>query len=429
MMREKISYFLEVVFMLSQFSFQNYKCFKNEAFLDFMAESITDNASSIIIDKIDKEKFLPVISIYGPNGGGKSTVLEALRFLRAFILQKILPSQIDNNDIKEEIPKLIKMLESGMKEKFHKFDPKYKDLPTQFDILFRTGNKEYKYQLSLLHNVILEENLYMKVIGEPDATIIFERTENDCYLGESLTGIAVEKLKNTMPILSHISINYNIEVIDEVVSWLMKINFVDYDNPMKERQILLPKTKARQKQFFDLLCKMDINISDFRIEKDLNGDVTNIYTIHKFENGKSYEILFEEESSGTRKLFSCLAEILDCLREGNLMIADELDAKLHPKLLRYIIELFTDPKSNKKGAQLLLTSHDISTMIPEVFRRDEIWFCALNPENASKLYSLIAFRKENGQPPRKDEVYGKQYLEGRYGADPYIRRILDWGAL
>lgn len=413
--------------MLCQFSFQNYKCFKNEAFLDFMAESITDNASSIIVDKIDSEKFLPVISIYGPNGGGKSTVLEALGFLRTFILQKIIPSQIDNKDIKEEIPKLMKMLEFGMKEKFHRFDPQYKDLPIKFDVLFRAGSKEYKYQLSLLHNVIVEENLYMRIIGERDATIIFERSEDDRYLGESLNGITVEKLKNTMPLLSHISINYDIEVINDVVSWFMNINVVDYDNPRKERRILMPKTKARQQQIFELLRKMDINISDFRIEKDIDGNVTNVYTIHAFENGKSFEILFEEESSGTRKLFSCLAAILDCLRDGNLMVADELDAKLHPKLLRYLIELFTDPKSNKKGAQLLLTSHDISTMIPEVFRRDEIWFCALNPENASKLYSLIAFRKENGQSPRKDEVYGKQYLEGRYGADPYIRRILDWG--
>ena len=139
------------------------------------------------------------------------------------------------------------------------------------------------------------------------------------------------------------------------------------------------------------------------------------------------EIPFEEESSGTRKLFSCMARILDCLRDGTLLIADELDAKLHPKLLQYIIELFTDPKSNRKGAQLLFTSHDITTMTPEIFRRDEIWFCALDPQNASRLYSLISFKKENGKTPRNDESYSKQYLEGRYGADPYIRKILDWG--
>lgn len=108
------------------------------------------------------------------------------------------------------------------------------------------------------------------------------------------------------------------------------------------------------------------------------------------------------------------------------MVADELDAKLHPKLLKCIIGLFTNRNTNKWGAQLLLTSHDITSMTAEVFRRDEIWFCAKNPENASMLYALTTFRKKNGTRPRNDEIYGKQYMEGRYGADPYIRQILDW---
>ena len=144
------------------------------------------------------------------------------------------------------------------------------------------------------------------------------------------------------------------------------------------------------------------------------------------ENGDYCEIKLEEESSGTRKLLSCLARINDCLEKGNLLIADELDAKLHPKLLRYIIDLFTNPDRNPKGAQLLFTSHDISTMNKDVFRRDEIWFCAKNPYGASKLYSLCSFRKEDGTVTRKDEAYGKRYLEGRYGADPYIRKIISW---
>ena len=106
-----------------------------------------------------------------------------------------------------------------------------------------------------------------------------------------------------------------------------------------------------------------------------------------------------------------------------------MDAKLHPKLLRYIIGLFTNPEINTKGSQLIFTSHDMSTMKPTVFRRDEIWFSALNKSNASKLYSLVEFRKENGTKVRPDETYDKQYIEGRYGADPYLKNILDWGEL
>ena len=410
--------------MLGQFSFSNYKSFKKEAFLDFTAESIKDHENSVIIDKTDREKFLPVLVIYGPNGGGKSTVLEALGYLRMWLLRPFIISQMrDDAEFESVIRK-----SSGMefKEKYHKFDSECKDAPISFDIMFRTKGKQYKYQFSHIRNEIMEENLYRLTIGEKNTEIIFERSVDECVLGEELEEIPVEKIKCSMPLLAHVAINYDIEPVDEVMSWFMGIKFVDYDDPKKDRKILLLKTEKEKTKLFEMFPQMGISICDFREEKDVDGKIKCIYIKHKLENGMVYEIPFEEESSGTRKLFSCLSEIMDCLKNGTLMVADELDAKLHPKLLQYIIKLFTDTKSNRKGAQLLLTSHDITTMSPEVYRRDEIWFCALNPQNASKLYSLISFKKENGQPPRNDEAYGKQYLEGRYGADPYIRKILDW---
>lgn len=412
--------------MLSQFSFSNFKSFKKEAFLDLTAESIKDHEDSIITDKIDGEKFLPVIVIYGPNGGGKSNVLEALRYLRNMVLRPFAISRMEND---ADIDAIIKK-GSGMelKEKYHKFDPECQDQPISFDVMFRINGKQYKYQFSHIQNEIIEENLYRLNLGEKNADIIFERSVSECVLGEELEDIPVEKIKGSMPLLAHVAINYDIEPVDEVMSWFMDIRFVDYDDPNKERKILLPDSEKERAKLFEMMQKMDIHILDLREEKDADGTIKNIYAKHQLDNGMVYEIPFEEESSGTRKLFSCLAEIIFCLNYGTLLVADELDAKLHPKLLQYIIELFTDHESNKKGAQLLLTSHDITTMSPEVYRRDEIWFCALNPQNASKLYSLISFKKENGQIPRNDEAYGKQYLEGRYGADPFIRKILDWEA-
>lgn len=114
------------------------------------------------------------------------------------------------------------------------------------------------------------------------------------------------------------------------------------------------------------------------------------------------------------------------MNEGYFVIADELDAKLHPKLLRYIIELFKDQKINKKGAQLILTSHDMVNMDSSVFRRDEIWFCSLGSDNSSNLYSLVSFVTPNGCKVRKDASYSKQYQEGLYGAAPYITKGFDW---
>ena len=108
-------------------------------------------------------------------------------------------------------------------------------------------------------------------------------------------------------------------------------------------------------------------------------------------------------------------------------MVDELDAKLHPKLLRYVILLFKDPELNKGGAQLLFTSQDVSTMRNDVFRRDEIWFAARDEDEASQLWSLSDLHEPNGNLVSKNAAFDKQYLSGRYGADPYLTRIEEWG--
>ena len=134
-----------------------------------------------------------------------------------------------------------------------------------------------------------------------------------------------------------------------------------------------------------------------------------------------------DESSGTQKLFGLLPFIAESLITGTVLVIDELDAKIHPILLRYIIMMFNDMSINRHKAQLIFTSHDLSTMNSEVFRRDEIWFVAKGNAQNSKLYSLVEFKNVKGESVRKDAKFDKQYLEGKYGADPYLRRIVDWG--
>ena len=142
--------------------------------------------------------------------------------------------------------------------------------------------------------------------------------------------------------------------------------------------------------------------------------------------GLDTELTLAEESSGTKKIFSLLRPVITSLLRGTTLVVDELDAKLHPQLLRHIITLFGDRNVNKKGAQLVFTSHDLATMTSEIFRRDEIWFVAKGNQQNSKLYSLVEFKDESGEAVRKDAKFDKQYLEGRYGADPYLRRLIRW---
>lgn len=141
-------------------------------------------------------------------------------------------------------------------------------------------------------------------------------------------------------------------------------------------------------------------------------------------NDHSYELPFSQESDGTKKLIAALPVLLLALREGRMVIVDELDAKLHPKLLRYVISLFKNKEINQHGAQLLFTSHDMYTLKNIVFRRDEIWFAAENPAHESEIYSLHEIRGEDNGKIKNTAAYDKQYLEGRYGADPYLSNML-----
>ena len=119
--------------------------------------------------------------------------------------------------------------------------------------------------------------------------------------------------------------------------------------------------------------------------------------------------------------------MLVSLAKGGVFLVDELDAKLHPQLLRYLVSLYANPDLNKKSSQLIFTCHDLSVMNNDLLRRDEIWFAARGKDSGSELWSLSDIRDEHGKRVPNTEAYDKQYLMGRYGADPYLKRIREWG--
>lgn len=399
--------------MLCQFSFENFKSHKNLSTLDLCAEPLSEHIDSLIVDK-DGEKFLPVSVIYGPNGGGKSNTLEAIYYFFSFILNL---ENISKKRVKYSIPDV----------PYHKFDLECKNKPTKFDVLFRTTSYEVSYQISILGKEVVEEYLYVKKINTNDAKTLIERNENETKLYDVLEDIPVSKVSRNIPLLSHIAFNYDVDIINEIINWFLNSRFVNFGNFIQERNINVPNTDEEIKKTISLLNQMGINIKEIRKVKDENNDeIKDVYIKKINKDGDLIELNFYEESSGTQKVFSFSMDILYSLSRGGILVVDELDAKLHPKLLEFIIQLFTNKETNKKGAQLILTSHDVSTMNSDVFRRDEIWFCALNPDNVSMLYSLYSFKREDGTKTRKDESYGKRYLEGRYGADPYLKKILEW---
>ena len=340
--------------MISKFSFQNFKSYKNETVFDFQASAIPEFEESLI--KRDKASpLLPVSVIYGPNGGGKSALLMALGNLISIVVDPI--KQLQKN--------IHPVFQQSVFIQPYLFDENSKNKPTIFDLFFRTDSNEFRYYLSIQENTIIDECLYRRTLGGKRTATIFERDRETIELGASLRSKSINtEINPKMPFLSFLAINYNIPVISEAQSWFESCILINYANLLSESQIYLPTEKNQKQKFIMLLNDMGIDISDFRLD-----NATNNLFVSRNINKTKYEMDFVDESDGTQKLFSVLPYILFAIQEGRLLIIDELDAKLHPKLLRYIISLFKNPEINKHGSQIVFTSHDLTTMNHSVFMK------------------------------------------------------------
>ena len=398
--------------MLCQFSFSNFRSYRDETTFDFQAAALSEFKDSLI--KTEKgNDILPVGVIYGPNGGGKSNLLAALGCVISLVTEPVY--ELGKNHSRFIMQQKVSCVP-------YLFDEDSREEPSRFQLFFRIGEYEYRYYIVLRGGVIEEETLYRRKLGASRAAKVFERNHEGISLGTILGSKNINTEVNAkMPLLSFLAIGYSIPVIAEVIRWFEECIIRNYANPLAEQQILLSDDDISKKQFLTMMNDMGIGITGYRFDQQ-----SNEFYLQRTLHDTLYELPFSSESDGTRKLFAALPVILMALKEGRLVIVDELDAKLHPKLLRYVIRLFTNPEINKNGAQLLFTSHDMSTMKNSIFRRDEIWFAALNSENSSEVYSLSELRKENNDPINNTAAYDKQYLEGRYGADPYLRNMLSW---
>ena len=308
------------------------------------------------------------------------------------------------------------------------FSKQKKEEPTEFEVFFRTELAEYRYLLSIKRDLVLYERLDRIKLDTGRKSALFERSDEGIILKGVFSRLKIsDELSGTLPLLSYLGITYRKnEVVNDVLDWFeFGIDFMNYGNPVQELRMAIANSDDVKDLVLKMIQEMDLDILDFRVEEK-EHDRIEVFTKHAVD-GHEAELNLSDESSGTKKLFGLLPFIAESLIDGTTLVIDELDAKIHPVLLRYIIMLYNDMEVNRKGAQLIFTSHDLSTMNSEVFRRDEIWFVAKGNGQNSKLYSLVEFKNSKGEAVRKDAKFDKQYLEGKYGADPYLRKIIDWG--
>ena len=406
--------------MLMEFSVKNFQSLKEEVTLDMKAiKSISEHKDSLIQNEV-----LPLAAIYGPNGGGKSTVLKAFKMLSIILARGII--NVSSNESYSGFSPISPF----------KFDNHSVNEPTEFEIMININKIEYKYSISVLKDEIIEENLSKR--EKRNISMIFNRTKDCTVIGEEYKkDIMITNISDSIPVLAYIKQFFKFKPVEDVLGWFMSTYIIDYNQPRQEemlwrRMLNLESEKEIYKivkeKFLQKLKELDTSIVSYTIEKNKDNSryfEPRIKTIHEVDNEK-YELSIDEESAGTKKLFGVLPNLVMALEMGSTVFIDELDAKLHPLLLEQIIQLFRNKETNCNNAQLIFTTHDLTTMTKENFRRDEIWFVCKNEEQYSHMYSLVEIRTEDGRVVRKDASYNKQYLEGRYGADPYFNRIRNW---
>jgi len=414
--------------VLIEFSVENYRSFKDK--VTFSMEKGIGDENEINIFKFENLELLKSSAIYGANASGKTNLIRAFTTAIMMIRQSnIIPVGGRWNTI---VPFIL--------------DEKSKKKPTTFEFVFVANKTKYKYSFSADSNRIYEESLDAYYSQKPSS--IFKRTNVDKYEfpnndENKLRSIVSKNTENKLFLATATTWNY--EKTKDAFLWFMTSidtynNFMDImDKDLKS----FSEPNNELKEFtLKLLREADIVIKDIKVdyeEKDMDLNLANmiippiartaeIPKIKNFnievehevidEKGENhvYNINFNDESSGTKILFSLAPSLKRAFDTTKVIIVDELENSLHPALVEYIINIFNNPKINKANSQLIFTTHAVNLLDLDIFRRDQIWFTEKNSENGvTDIYPLDDFSV------RKTENIEKGYLNGRYGAIPFIK--------
>lgn len=418
--------------MIVQFSVGNYRSFKDiatfslEAATDTTPKEHPDNLTNLSIFKL---KILKSAVIYGANESGKSNLFRAIEFMRRFILNST------NAQVTSKIPSEPFRLSTEADNK-----------PSYFEIVLVHENIKYRYGFEVNQDQVVSEWLFST--PKVKETRLFTRKiesgidVNTIKFSEGKRALIERTRKNAL-FLSTVA-QFNGEISQKLISAMSQINII---SGLKDEELVnfsgqrLRDVKTKN-LILNLLKSIDIDIEDFELRsinlapdnlpsiftdeakqkmaKQLSETGVSIKTAHKKFDSKNNSIgtvIFDmgaQESAGTNKLFLLAAPILDTLEKGKTLFIDEMDSRLHPKIVEYLISLFNSKDKNPKNAQLIFNAHSTLILGNQYFRRDQVWFTQKNRYGASELYSLddysIAMNTD----------FERHYLLGKYGGVPIV---------
>lgn len=400
--------------MLITFKYKNFKSFKNENILDLEATTLKEHEYNVV--KMKNVNLLTMAAIYGANASGKSNVLQAFEYMKNMIL--INNNSMEYSQIKEE------NIYSFMMNKY--------PISLEVEILSKDG-KIYKYGFESLNDKIKSEWMYEKKINK--FYTIFERKENSVSMKSNNKNNRYDNLDDKTLFLSiYTKIDRKNSDFNNVYQWFIDTDYLDLNNTKIENfinntistKILNDSNYKAELQNF--ISALDLGIEGIKIIPESMNDlpksngVVKIELLYRVENNKIKSLPLELESDGTRKMIYLFDYLIAALKKGMTLFIDDLDTKLHPLLTRYIINLFHNKEININNAQLIYTTHDVTNLNKETFRRDEIWFTEKDNSGVSEIYSLSDYKIDNVKI-RNDATFNKDYLTGRYGAIPELKQF------
>ena len=391
--------------MLLQFEVNNFCSIKDTA--TFNLQSTQKEGHSF---QVRNYNLLQSAVIYGANASGKSNLIKAMQTMSSLIL---------NHD-------RVSLSTDNLNHQPFLLNSETETASTTFEIIFILNETIYRYGFEYDSRTIYAEWLFSDEKGK-EAKLFYRDIDDEFYVNPTRfregKGLESRTLKNHLFLWKCDSENGLIS--QQVMAWFTKFNMIDGLN--NRAYLEYTNTQLRDKSFKEDILKLlkvaDLGIFNIDRQKSIVNREVETLTLHqKFDKDNSLigEVAFDfkkHESLGTQKFFAISAPILDTLKHGKVLIIDELDASLHPMLTIHLIKMFHDKHINKKNAQLIFTTHDTNLLQNSLLGRDQVWFTQKDKYGSTEVYSLLEYRENR---TRKDTNKEKYYLQGRYGAIPYL---------
>lgn len=391
--------------MLVQFMLKNVLSFKDETILDLTAINAYKEHECNLIDNGTKEKYIKVAAIYGANASGKSNLYLAMTYLQSIVSESM-------NNVKDGE-------QTTISQYYVPFSFEEEKENSEFEIIEIVDDFEYKYGFEYNADAIVAEWLYRKNLKTNRKSIIFERTTNNVEFGASIRkecDMYKEQIPSETLVLSFFNkLKLKADVFRRVYSAIMG-TFAMPTQSCEDfgiLQLILPKIIDNEKaKLLEFLSAIDTGIKD--ISYDDSEKEIRFFTLHRGKDGNDYPLNIYCESEGTLKSIVLYIYARTAILNNKSMFVDELNIKLHPLLLKFIVDLFYDKNST---AQLIYTTHDTTLMDKKFFRRDQIWFVQKDEFGYSELVALSDYKV------RSDASFEKDYLAGVYGGIPQLKEF------